>query len=88
MDNTVHGCDFGLSEALMTELHHVRDLYCARGFSHNGVAAVVLECHYHIPTRSAAEVPKVSCPCFSVYDDVAPKRGDGCSVIIECAMEL
>ena len=43
MDNTVHGCDFGLSEVLMTELHRVGDLYCACGFIHNGVAAVVLE---------------------------------------------
>ena len=88
MDNTVHGCDFGLSEVLMTELHIVRDLYCACGFSHYVVVAVVLECHSHIPTRCAAKVPRFSCPCFSVCDDVAPKRPDGCSVIIECAMEV
>ena len=88
MENTVHGCDFGLSEVLMTELHRVGDLYCTCGFSHNSVAAVVLECHPHIPNRCAAEVPRVSCPCFSVCDDVAPKRDDGCSVIIECAKEV
>ena len=88
MDNTAHGCDFGLSEVLMTELRCVGNLYCMCGFSHNGVAAVVLECHSHIPTRCTAEVPRVSCPCFSVCDDVAPKRADGCGVIIECAMEV
>ena len=88
MDNTVHGCDFGLSEVLITELHRVGDLYYACGFSHNSVAEVVLECHSHILTRCATEVPSVSCPCFYVFDDVAPKRADGCSVIIECAMEV
>ena len=88
MDDTVHGCGFGLSEVLMTELHHVGYLYCTCGFSHNGVAAVVLVCHSHIPTCCAAEVPRLSCPVFSVCVDVAPKRADGCSVIIECAMEL
>ena len=88
MENTVHGCDFGLSEVLMTELHRVSDFYCACGFIHNGVAAVVLECHSHILTRCAAEVPIVSCPCFSVCDDVANERADRCGVIIECAMEV
>ena len=88
MDNTVHGCDSGLSEEMMTELHRVGYLYCTCGFSHNGVAVVVLECHSHIPTRCAAEVPRVSCPCFFMCDDVAPKRADGCSVIVECAMEV
>ena len=88
MDNTVHGCDFGLSEVLMTELHRVGDLYCACGFSQNGVSEVVLECHSYIPTRCAAEFPRVSCPCFDVCDDFAPGRDDGCSIIIECAMEV
>ena len=88
MDNTVHGCDCGLSEVLMTELHCVGDLYCACGFSHNIVAEVVLECHSHIPTRCAAEVPIVSCPYFYVCDDILPKRDDGCSVTIECTMEV
>ena len=87
MDNTVHGCDFGLSEVLMTELHRVGDLYCTCGFSHNGVAAVVLEWDSHIPTRCATEVPRVSCLCFSVCDDVAPERADECGVVIEFAME-
>ena len=72
----------------MTELHRVGDLYCTCGFIHNGVEAVVLECHSYIPTRCAAEVPRVSCPCFSVCDDVASKRADGCGVIIECATEV
>ena len=88
MDNTVHGREFGLIEVLMTELHHVGDLYCVCGFSQNSVAAVVLEFHSPIPNQCAAEVPRISCPCFSVCDDVAPERADGCSVIIECAMEV
>ena len=57
MDDTVHGCFFGLGEVLMTELHRVQYLYCMCGFSHNSVATVVLECHSYVLTRCAAEVP-------------------------------
>ena len=57
MDDTVHGCDFGLGEVQITELHCVGDLYCTCVFSYNSVATVVLECHSHIPTRCAVEVP-------------------------------
>ena len=73
---------------MMTELYCVGGLYCACGFCHNGVAALVLECYSHIPTRCTAEVPRVSCPGFSVCDDVTPKRADGCCVVIEWAMEV
>ena len=73
---------------MMTELYCVGDLYCVCGFCHDGVTEVVLECYSHIPTRCTAEVPRVYCPCLSVCNDVAPKRDDGCSVVIERAMEV
>ena len=42
MDNAVHGCDGGLGEMMMSEIHCVGDLCHLGGFCHNCVAAVVL----------------------------------------------
>ena len=73
---------------MMMELYCVGDLYCACGFHHDGVAAVVLKCYTHIPTRCTAEVPIFSHPYLFVCDDVAPKRADGGCVIIKWTMEV
>ena len=73
---------------MMLELYCVGYLCCACGFCHDGVAAVVLECYTHIPTRFTAEVARVSCPYLFVCDDVTPKRPDGCCVVIKWAMEV
>ena len=56
MDNVVHGCDGGLSEVMMPELHCVRDLCRANGFCHNCVAAVVLQRYSNIPAGCTVEV--------------------------------
>ena len=57
MDDTVHGCFFGLGEVLMTELHRVQYLYCMCGFSHNSVATVVLDDDHYRYTRATAPQP-------------------------------
>ena len=88
MENAVHGCDGGLGEAMMPELHCVRDL-CRTGiFCHNCLAAVVLQSYTNIPARCTAEVPRMFCPCLFVCDYVTTKGTDGCSVIIERSVEV
>ena len=73
---------------MMTELYCVRDLYCVCGFFHDGVAALVLECYTHIPTRCTVEVPRFSRPYLFLCDDVTPKRADGGCAVIKWAMEV
>ena len=88
MDNAVHGCDGGLGEVIMPELHCVGYLCCAGGFCHNCVAALVLQRYTDIPSRCTAEVPIISCTCFFVCNYVTSKGPDGCSVIIERSVEV
>ena len=58
MDNAVHGCDGGMGEVMMPELHCVRDLCRAGGFCHNCVAAVVFQCYTNTLSNPLAEVAK------------------------------
>ena len=88
MDSVVHGCDGGLGEAMMSELHCVGDLCRAGGFCHNYVASLVLQRYTNIPARCTAEVPRIYCPCLFVCDYVTSKGSDGCSVIIEWSVEV
>ena len=82
MDNAIHGCDCGLSEVMMPEIHCVLYLCRLCGFCHNCVAAVVLQRYTNIPASCTAEVPRMSCPCILVCVYVASKGSDGFSVII------
>ena len=86
MKNEVHGCDGGLGEVMMSELHRVVDLCQSGGFCHNCVAAVVLQRYTNIPTGCTVEVPKMSCPYIFVCNYVTSKDTDGCSIIIERAV--
>ena len=88
MDNAVHGCDYGLSETMMPELHCVSDLCPVCGFCHNCVAEVVLQLYTNIPTSCTAEVPRMSCPCIFMCDDVTTKNLDRCGVIIERSVKV
>ena len=88
MDNAVHGCDGGMGEIMMSELHCVGDLCCVGGFCQNCVAAVVMQCYTNIPDGCTAEVPRISCPCLFVCDCVTSEGSNGCSVIIERSVEV
>ena len=88
MENEVHGCDGGLGEVMMSELHCVRDLCRSGGFCYNYVAEVVLQRYTNIPSVCIAEVPIMSCPCLFVCDYVTSGGSDGCSVIIERSVEV
>ena len=88
MGNAVHGCDCGMSEMMMPELHYVCDLCRACGFCHNCVAVVVLQRYTKIPSSCNAEVPRMSCPCLFMGDDVTTKRPDRCGVIIERSVKV
>ena len=88
MDNAVHGCDGGLGDVMMYELHCVGDLCCTGGFCHNCVAAVVLQRYTNIPSGCTAEVPRMSCPCLFVCNYVTSKGYNGCGVIIERSVEV
>ena len=88
MDNAVHGCDVGLGEVMMPKFHCVRYLCRMVSFCHNCVAAVVLQRYTNIPSRCTAEVPRMSCPCLFVCDYVTTKGPDGCSVTVECSVEV
>ena len=52
------------------------------------VAAVVLKRYTQVLTICTAEVPRMSCPYFSMCDDVTTQRLDGCCVIIKWAMKI
>ena len=88
MENAVHGCDGGLGEVMMSELHCVGDLCRAGAFCHNCVAAVVLQRYTNIPASCTTEVSRMSCPCLFVCDYVTSKVSYGCSVIIEGSVEI
>ena len=88
MDNAVHGCDGGLGEVMMSELHCVRDLWRAGGFFQNFVAAVLLQRYTNIPSVCTAESPRISSPCIFVCNYVTSERSDGCSVIIKRFVEV
>ena len=88
MDNAVHWCDDGLCEVMMSVFYCVGDLGRSGGFFHNCVAPVVLERYTYIPASCTAEVPQVSFPGLFVCDYVAAEGSDGCSVVIEWAMEV
>ena len=88
MENAVHGCDSGLGEVMMPELHRVRDLCRACGFCHNCVAAVVLQRYTDIPACCTVGVPRMSCPCLFVCHYVTSKGPNGCGVIIENSVEV
>ena len=88
MDSVVHGCDGGLGEVVMSELHCVGDLCRAGGFCHNCVASLVFQRYTNIPARCTAEVPIMSCPYLFVCDYVTPEGSDGCSITIERSVEV
>ena len=88
MENSVHWCDCGLGEVMMSEFYCVGDLGRSGGFFPNFVALVVLKRYTDIPARCTAEVPQVSCPGLLVCDYVAAKGYDWCSVVIERAKEV
>ena len=48
VDSAVHGCDGGLGEVMVSELHCVGDLCRMGDFFHNCVAAVVLQRYTNI----------------------------------------
>ena len=87
MENAFHGCDCGLGEVIMSELHRVGDLCRSGGFCHNCGAEVVLQRYTNIPAGCASEVPRMSCPCLFVCDYVTSKGSDGFSIIIERFVE-
>ena len=82
------GCDDGLGEIIMSELHCVEDLCHSDGFFHHCVEAVVLQRYTNIPAGCTAEVRRISCPCLFVCDWVASEGSGGCSVIIEQSVEV
>ena len=89
MDNAIHGCDCGLGEMMMmTEFNCVGYLGRLGGFCHNCVASVVLEHYTNIPAGCTTEVPRMSCPGLFVCNCVAAEGSNGCSVIIEQAVEV
>ena len=88
MNNAVHGCDGGMSEVMMPELHRVRYLCRDCGFFHNCMAAVLLQLYTNISAVCTAEVPRMSCSCLFVRKYVTSKGPDGCGVIIEWFVEV
>ena len=88
MDNVVHGCNGGLGEVMMSELHCVGGLCSAGGFCHNCVAVVVLQRYTNIPAGCTMEVPIIFCPCLFVCNYVTSKGSNRCSVIIERSVEV
>ena len=88
MDNAVHGCDCGLSEVMIPEIHCVGYLCRVCGFCHNCVAEVVLQCYTSIPDGCTVEVPRVFCPCILVCDYITTKGTGRCGVIIELSVKV
>ena len=84
----VHWCDCGLGEMMMSEFYCVGDLGRSGGFCHNCVALLVLEHYTDIPVRCPAEVPKVYCPGIFVFNYIAAKGSNWCSLVIERAVEI
>ena len=83
MDNAVHGCDGGMGEVMIPELHCVRYLCRAGSFCHNCVSVIVLQSYTNIPARCTAEFPRMYCLCLFVCDYVTTMGPDGCIVILE-----
>ena len=88
MENAFHGCEGGLGEVMMSELHRVRDLCQSGGFCHNFVAPVVLQRYTNIPFGCTTEVPIMSFPCLFLCDCVTSEWSDGCSVITERSVKV
>ena len=73
---------------MMSKLNCVGDLGRSGVFCHNCVALVVLERYTSIPDGCTVEVPRISCSGLFVCGYVAAEGSDGCSIIIEQAVEV